>query len=156
MFPPGQSPATAVQKYPKPASEVALLDITGVSARNSLNCPPCLPTQILRLPGIYGPGRSVLNLLQQGRARLIDKPGQVFCRIHVEDIAGACWHLMHRAEQGDPPTPGDRSVVNVVDDLPGKAYDDFAHLKGIEGNQMIADGVVQWLQTVQQAPATER
>ena len=77
-----------------------------------------LPIQILRLPGIYGPGRSVLNGLEQGRARLIDKPGQVFCRIHVEDIAGACWHLMHRAEQGVPASPGNESIVNVVDDLP--------------------------------------
>ncbi len=65
-----------------------------------------LPIQILRLPGIYGPGRSVLNGLQQGRARLIDKPGQVFCRIHVEDIAGACWHLMHRAGAGRSGKPG--------------------------------------------------
>ncbi len=86
-----------------------------------------LPIQILRLPGIYGPGRSVLNGLQQGRARMIEKPGQVFCRIHVEDIAGACWHLMHRAEQGDSPTPEDAGVVNVVDDLPAPTADLLRH-----------------------------
>ena len=86
-----------------------------------------LPILILRLPGIYGPGRSVLNALQQGRARMIEKPGQVFCRIHVEDIAGACWHLMHRAEQGDPPTPEDGGVVNVVDDLPAPTADLLRH-----------------------------
>ncbi|WP_392345478.1 SDR family NAD(P)-dependent oxidoreductase [Parasynechococcus sp.] len=83
-----------------------------------------LPIQILRLPGIYGPGRSVLNGLQQGRARLIDKPGQVFCRIHVEDIAGACWHLMHHAEQGAPAVP---AVVNVVDDLPAPTAELIRH-----------------------------
>ena len=91
-----------------------------------------LPIQILRLPGIYGPGRSVLNGLEQGRARLIDKPGQVFCRIHVEDIAGACWHLMHRAEQGAPATMRvgtvlKTAVVNVVDDLPAPTAELMRH-----------------------------
>ena len=92
-----------------------------------------LPIQILRLPGIYGPGRSVLNGLQQGRARLIDKPGQVFCRIHVEDIAGACWHLMHRAEQEPSSLPGHWTVVNVVDDLPAPTADLLRHAASLLG-----------------------
>jgi nucleoside-diphosphate-sugar epimerase len=100
-----------------------------------------LPIQILRLPGIYGPGRSVLNGLEQGRARLIDKPGQVFCRIHVEDIAGACWHLMHRAEQGAPATMGDgtvlnRAVVNVVDDLPAPTAELMQHAAALLGSAL--------------------
>ena len=77
-----------------------------------------LPVQILRLPGIYGPGRSVINTLQQGRARLINKPGQVFCRVHVEDIAGASLHLMHCAEAGQRP-----DIVNVCDDCPAPSSD---------------------------------
>ena len=72
-----------------------------------------LPVQILRLPGIYGPGRSVLNSLQAGTARRILKADQVFCRIHVDDIAGACLHLMHRAADGPGP-----AIVNVSDDCP--------------------------------------
>ena len=92
-----------------------------------------LPIQILRLPGIYGPGRSVLNGLQQGRARLIEKPDQVFCRIHVEDIAGACWHLMHHAEQGVPASPGNRSIVNVVDDLPAPTAELMRHAANLLG-----------------------
>lgn len=72
-----------------------------------------LPVQILRLPGIYGPGRSVLDGLRAGRSRRINKPGQVFCRIHVEDIAGACLHLIHRAAAGVAPP-----IVNVVDNEP--------------------------------------
>lgn len=92
-----------------------------------------LPIQILRLPGIYGPGRSVLNGLQQGRARLIDKPDQVFCRIHVEDIAGACWHLMHRAEQGPSARPGNWTVVNVVDDLPAPTAELMRHAAALLG-----------------------
>ena len=75
----------------------------------------------------------MLNGLQQGRARLIDKPGQVFCRIHVEDIAGACWHLMHRAEQGVPASPGNRSIVNVVDDLPAPTAELMRHAADLLG-----------------------
>lgn len=76
-----------------------------------------LPVQILRLPGIYGPGRSILNSLRDGRARRIVKPNQVFCRIHVEDIAGACLHLIHAAANGQHPTH-----VNVVDHCPAPSH----------------------------------
>ena len=72
-----------------------------------------LPVQCLRLPGIYGPGRSVLDGLKAGRARRINKQDQVFCRIHVEDIAGACLHLIHKAASGQAPP-----IVNVTDDEP--------------------------------------
>ncbi|MFM7312432.1 MAG: SDR family oxidoreductase [Cyanobium sp.] len=53
-----------------------------------------LPLQIFRLPAIYGPGRSPLEQLRSGSARLIHKPGQVFSRIHVDDIAGAVIHCL--------------------------------------------------------------
>ncbi len=46
---------------------------------------------IVRLPGIYGPGRSAFDRLRDGTARRIVKPGQVFSRVHVDDIAGAFW-----------------------------------------------------------------
>ena len=77
-----------------------------------------LPVQILRLPGIYGPGRSVLESLRSGRSRWISKPDQVFCRIHVEDIAGACLHLIHRAAAGQQP-----SIINVSDNMPAPSED---------------------------------
>lgn len=53
-----------------------------------------LPLQIFRLPAIYGPGRSPFAALLEGRARLIHKPGQVFSRIHVDDIVGAILHCL--------------------------------------------------------------
>lgn len=53
-----------------------------------------LPLQVLRLPAIYGPGRSPFAALLEGRARLIHKPGQVFSRIHVDDIVGALLHCL--------------------------------------------------------------
>ena len=46
-----------------------------------------VPLMILRLAGIYGPGRSAYDKLRDGTARRIVKPGQVFNRIHVDDIA---------------------------------------------------------------------
>tara|TARA_Y100001968_G_scaffold250486_1_gene235552 strand:+ start:856 stop:1752 length:897 start_codon:yes stop_codon:yes gene_type:complete len=72
-----------------------------------------LPIQILRLPGIYGPGRSAFESLLNGTTKMIDKPGQVFSRIHVDDIAGAILFLINLYSKGNNP-----SVVNIADNLP--------------------------------------
>ncbi len=68
-----------------------------------------VPVAILRLAGIYGPGRNALESLHQGAARRIDKPGQVFNRIHVADIAQAIAAAFDRRADG---------VFNVTDDEP--------------------------------------
>ncbi|WP_413678877.1 SDR family oxidoreductase [Prochlorococcus sp. MIT 0916] len=72
-----------------------------------------LPVQILRLPGIYGPGRSAFESLLNGTAKMIDKPNQVFSRIHVDDIAGSVLFLINLYSKGRNP-----SVINVADNLP--------------------------------------
>ena len=72
-----------------------------------------LPIQILRLPGIYGPGRSAFESLMKGTTKMVDKPGQVFSRVHVDDIAGAVLFLINLYSQGKNP-----SVINVADNLP--------------------------------------
>ena len=69
-----------------------------------------LPVHIFRLAGIYGPGRGVLEQVRAGRARRIVKPGQVFSRIHVDDIAATLRASMRR------PNPG--AIYNVCDDVP--------------------------------------
>lgn len=69
-----------------------------------------LPVHIFRLPGIYGPGRNQLVSMKSGKARRIDKPGQVFSRIHVADLAAI---LVASMEQ---PKPGE--IYNIADDLP--------------------------------------
>lgn len=69
-----------------------------------------VPLQIFRLAGIYGPGRSVLDRLRQGTARRLTRPGLVFNRIHVEDVAGAVIAGIER--------PGRTGLFNVSDDLP--------------------------------------
>lgn len=73
-----------------------------------------IPVAVLRLSGIYGPGRNAFANLQNGTARRINKPGQVFNRIHVDDIAGALWHLMAHNTGG---------VFNVTDDMPSPPQD---------------------------------
>jgi len=69
-----------------------------------------LPVHVFRLAGIYGPGRSALDRLREGRAQRVVKPGQVFSRIHVEDIAAALEASMAR------PDPG--RIYNLADDEP--------------------------------------
>lgn len=73
-----------------------------------------LPLAILRLSGIYGPGRNALDNVANGDAKRVVKPGQVFNRIHVDDIAGAALFLAERRENG---------VFNVTDDLPAPPQD---------------------------------
>ncbi len=69
---------------------------------------------ILRLAGIYGPGRNALVQITRGDARRIVKPGQVFNRIHVGDIAQAIDAAFARGAVG---------IFNVADDEPSPAGD---------------------------------
>ena len=64
--------------------------------------------RVLRLPGIYGPGRSALDRVRDGSAKRIAMPGQVFSRVHVEDIAGGVIASFD----------GPAGVYNLADDLP--------------------------------------
>jgi nucleoside-diphosphate-sugar epimerase len=73
------------------------------------------PTHIFRLAGIYGPGRNQLAQLAQGTARRIVKPGQVFNRIHVEDIAQVVAASLARPRAG--------AIYNVTDDEPAPPQD---------------------------------
>ena len=63
-----------------------------------------LPLQVFRLPAIYGPGRSPLDSLRNGTARLVHKHGQVFSRIHVDDIVGALLHCLALPAERRPDT----------------------------------------------------
>jgi nucleoside-diphosphate-sugar epimerase len=81
--------------------------------------------EIFRLSGIYGPGRSVLDNLRSGTARRIVKPGQVFNRIHVDDIAQVL------AAAIDNPTG--HSIYNVSDDEPAPPEDVVAYAAELLG-----------------------
>ena len=69
-----------------------------------------LGARVFRLPGIYGPGRSIFDRLEAGKAHRIDLPGQVFSRCHVDDIAAGVV-----AALGTDAPPG---AYNLADDLP--------------------------------------
>lgn len=84
-----------------------------------------LPLHIFRLAGIYGPGRGPLEKIRQGTARRIIKPGQVFSRIHAEDIAQVLLASI------DAPAPG--TAYNVCDDDPAPPQDVIAFAADLLG-----------------------
>jgi nucleoside-diphosphate-sugar epimerase len=73
-----------------------------------------LPVAVLRLSGIYGPGRNAFVNLSNGTAKRLIKPDQVFNRIHCDDIAGALWHLASSDIGG---------VFNITDNEPAPPQD---------------------------------
>lgn len=79
---------------------------------------------ILRLAGIYGPGRNALVTLRNGTARRIIKPGQVFNRIHVDDIASAIMAAIHHQGGG---------TWNVCDDEPAPPQDVITYAAQLMG-----------------------
>ena len=80
---------------------------------------------VLRLAGIYGPGRNALVNLRQGQARRIVKPGQVFNRAHVDDIAELTGLALTRGLQGQ--------IYNVADDEPAPPQDVIAYAAALLG-----------------------
>ena len=86
-----------------------------------------LGARVFRLPGIYGPGRSALDRVREGKARRIDMPDQVFSRVHVDDIVSG----VLAAIDTDAPS----GAYNLADDLPasGNAVTEEAcRLLGLE------------------------
>ena len=102
-----------------------------------------LPVQIFRLPAIYGPGRSPFQNLLQGTSRLVHKPGQVFSRVHVDDIVGGLMHCI-----GLPPQRRPR-IVNLADYRPCPSTESLGYaanlldckLPAVERFQDISDGM---------------
>jgi len=83
------------------------------------------PVDVLRLAGIYGPGRNALAKLREGTARRIVKPGQIFNRIHVADIAGVLGALLARGGEG--------GIWNVADLEPAPPQDVIAFAADLLG-----------------------
>jgi nucleoside-diphosphate-sugar epimerase len=77
------------------------------------------PAHLFRLAGIYGPGRSALDTVRAGKARRVVKPGQVFSRIHRDDIVQVLLASIAR------PHPG--TAYNVCDDDPADPAEVTAH-----------------------------
>jgi nucleoside-diphosphate-sugar epimerase len=82
------------------------------------------PLAIFRIAGIYGPGRNALVNLEEGTARRIVKPGQIFNRIHVEDIAASVAAAATREATG---------IFNLADDEPAPPQDVIAYAAELMG-----------------------
>jgi len=112
---------------PRPNSARTEARVEAEQAWREFGAETGVPVQIFRLAGIYGPGRSVFDKLRSGTARRVKKDGQVFSRIHVEDIASVLEASIAR------PRPG--AIYNVADDepaAPGEVVAYAAELIGVE------------------------
>ncbi len=104
------------ESSPLHASTPRALNRVRAEAQWAAHCAAfALPLVIFRLPGIYGPGRSMLDSVRAGRAQRICKEGQVFSRMHVDDIAAA----LHASL--DNPAAGE--LFNLADDEPAPPQD---------------------------------
>ena len=112
---------------PRPHNERTKARVVAESSWLAFGAEISRPVQVFRLAGIYGPGRSALDKLRTGTARRIVKPGQVFNRVHVEDIASVLEASIARPRAG--------AIYNVADDEPAPPEDVItygAELLGIE------------------------
>lgn len=113
---------------PAPVSERNSARVEAEAAWGEL---PGLPLHIFRLAGIYGPGRGPLESVRKGTARRLIKPGQVFSRVHVADIA----QVLEASLKA--PAPG--RVYNVADDLPAAPQDVIAFAAELLGKPIPPD-----------------
>jgi len=104
---------------PRPALPRSIARLATEQAWQAIGRQSGAAVDIFRLPGIYGPGRSAIEQARAGTARRIDKPGQVFSRIHVTDIARTVLAALGRPSAG--------GIYNVADDLPAPSGDLVAY-----------------------------
>lgn len=109
----------------RPVSERSIRRVEAEEAWLTLGRASAKAVQVFRLAGIYGPGRNALVNLRDGSARRLVKPGQVFNRIHVDDIAGALEASLLRPHAG--------AIYNVTDDEPAPPQDVVAFAAELMG-----------------------
>ncbi len=105
---------------PSPLTERARRRVAAEQVWQALGRETGIAVQVFRLAGIYGPGRSALDAVRAGTARRIVKPGNLFSRIHVDDLAAVLAASMARPNAG--------AVYNVCDDMaaPGNEVTEYA------------------------------
>jgi nucleoside-diphosphate-sugar epimerase len=96
-----------------------------VDAETAWQQVPDLPLHIFRLAGIYGPGRNAFESLKSGKAQRVIKQGQIFSRIHVEDIAGVLLSSINNLNPG--------RTYNLADDEPCPPQDVIAYAAELLG-----------------------
>lgn len=102
-------------RLPVPMSTDAKGRLTAENQWQALAQTNGIALDILRIAGIYGPGRNSLARVRSGKARAIIKPGQYFNRIHRDDIAGACLAALQ--------SPAGLRLTNLSDGAPCPASD---------------------------------
>lgn len=110
---------------PAPRSARSTVRLDAETAWLDLGAATGKPVQVFRLSGIYGPGRNPIVKLREGRSQRIVKPGQVFNRIHVDDIATTLFASIER------PRPG--AIYNVTDDAPTAPQTVTEHAAALAG-----------------------
>ena len=110
---------------PEPRSPRARVRLAAENEWRALGAARATPVDVLRLAGIYGPGRNALAKLRAGDARRIVKPGHVSNRIHVDDIAEVALRLIERGGPGE--------IWNVADEEPGPPQDVVAYAARLIG-----------------------
>lgn len=115
----------------RPTSERSIRRATAEEQWLALAAKTGKAVHVFRLAGIYGPGRSAIENVLDGSARRIVKPGQVFNRIHRDDIAG----VLEAAIQGLP----QHAIYNVCDDEPGPPQDVVAFAATLLGRPVPPD-----------------
>lgn len=131
---------------PRPGQPRSIERLATERAWQALGLQGGAAVDIFRLPGIYGPGRSAIDQVKAGTARRIDKPGQVFSRIHVEDIAGTVLMAITQPHAG--------AIYNVADDLPASTADVVAYACELLGKP--APPLVPWQQAASEMSAMAR
>lgn len=110
----------------KPASRRSVQRMTAENAWQMEANRLCLPISIFRLSGIYGPGRNTFMNIEKGRARRLVKPGQVFNRIHREDIGSAVSLAIGSNASG---------IFNITDDEPAPPQDPVTYACELMGRE---------------------
>ena len=106
-----------------PLSEPARRRVAAEAGWRRLGAETFAPVHLFRLPGIYGPGRSAFDRLRDGTARRVVRPGQVFSRIHRDDIGSALAASLARGGAG--------TTFNLCDDEPCPPQDVIAYAAGL-------------------------
>ena len=109
---------------PHPTSERAKNRLAAEKAWSALAAERSVPLAIFRIAGIYGPGRNAFVNLAEGKAHRVVKPGQVFNRIHVDDIVATLVATLEKNAAG---------IFNLADDEPAPPQDVVAYAAGLMG-----------------------
>ncbi len=125
----------------KPSSSRAEARVEAENTWQELQATKGFAVHVFRLPGIYGPTRSVFDQYQANRLRRIEKPGHLFNRIHVDDIVQALHASMDKHQRIKQTDNANAAIYNVADNLacePSVIASYACELMGVEPPPLVA------------------